>query len=424
MKETDLKIIKLGRYNNIYFNKSKKFKSIGIRIVYKMKYDYKNISSFNLLCKYLGNCSESYPSIEQFNKYIDSLYGANVGIKMEYVGSIFSMNFSINFINPKFVDDDSLIENAIELLHDMIYKPLLTKEGFFDENIFNVCKQTCLVDAESSKEFNMGYVVRSLKEIISGSKQSSYAACSSGDKAILNKLDNKNILKYYEKMLHAPFDIYVTGEFSYKVMETLLRKHFSKTKIKNIDYDVFSLIEDKTYTPKIIKKPVTQAKLAVAYRIPVLFNDPRQYAFRIARLVLSGTLSAKFGKVIREKMGLCYSINSTYSSYYGTFIVTTGIESENISRVLNEIDNQINELKIGNVTDEEFNQAKEAIINDLRIVDDTLFGKLYFYKTYHQFTDNVSLDDEIKKYENVTKEEVIEVSKLLTYCTYCVLDKR
>ena len=122
-------------------------------------------------------------------------------------------------------------------------------------------------------------------------------------------------------------------------------------------------------------------------------------------------------------MGLCYSISSTYSSYYGTFIVTTGVASENIEKVVLEIDNQIKLLQNAQVTDEEFLQAKEAILSDLSGIDDSLFGTLNMVKTYHNFNQEFNLKDEIEKYERVTKEDVIEVSKLLSYCTYVALDK-
>ena len=138
-------------------------------------------------------------------------------------------------------------------------------------------------------------------------------------------------------------------------------------------------------------------------------------------MVLSGTLASKFGKVIREQMGLCYSISSAYSSYYGTFIVTTGINKENIEKVVKEVENQINEVRIGNVTDEEFIQAKQALLSDIKSIDDSLFGTLNMIKTYHSFNKEFDLEKEIKMYENVSKNDVIEVCKLLTYCTHVAL---
>ena len=418
----NLKKISLGKTNHIYMNKSKKFKSIGFSLVYKMKYDYKNISAFNILAKYLGNCNANYPSIELFNKYIESLYGASVGIKPNYVGSLFTVTFYINFLNPKYVNDDTLIEKAISLLSMLIYEPLLIDDKF-DENIINICKETCLIDVESSEEYNMGYVLRKLKAELSNSENSSMSSTFLGNKKVLKSLNNENLLKYYNKLTHSPFDVYVTGDYKFNEVEKLIRKYFTKKGIKGIYYSVFDMIKDKEYKNIIIKKKVSQAKLAVAYKIPILFNDERQYAFKIARLVLSGTLSSKFGKVIREQMGLCYSISANYSAYYGTFIVTTGVASENVDKVIKEIDNQINEVKNGNVSDEEFNQAKEVLLNDLSSVDDTLFGTLNMIKTYHNINKDFDLKDELDKFNNVTKQEVIEVCKLLKYCNYAVLDK-
>ena len=419
---SDLKIIKLNKNSNIYMKKTKKFKSIAISIVYKMKYDYKLVTAYNVLAKYLGNSSALFPSIEKFNKYVDSLCGVNFGIKSDYVGSLYTFSVFANYINPKFVEDDSLSENVIKLLHDVIYNPLKTNEAF-DEEIFEICKENCLVDSESLQEYNMQYIVRNLKQIITNNKHSSFACPYQGDVKTLKKLNHHNIFKYYKKIVNAPFDIYITGDFKYKDIEKLLKKYYKNKKVKKVNYDVFDQIENKTYEPTIIKKDVSQSKVAIAYRIPVLFNDPRHYAFRLARLVLCGTLSSKFYKVIREKLGLCYSISSFYSSYYGSFIITTGVSSENITKVIEEVDKQIKLLQDGNLTDEEFNQAKEAILNDMYSVDDSIFGVLDMIKTYQSFNATFDYKQELENYEKVSKEDVINVSKLLSYVTYVTLDK-
>ena len=44
-------------------------------------------------------------------------------------------------------------------------------------------------------------------------------------------------------------------------------------------------------------------------------------------------------------------------------------------------------------------------------------------KTYNNFNQKFDNELEYEKYEKVTKEDVIEVAKLLTYCTYVALDK-
>ena len=417
----NLKVLKLNTNTNVYLKKTKKFKSIAINIVYKMKYDYKNITAFNVLAKYLGNSSNQYPSIEKFNKHIDDLYGTSFGMKSEFVGNLFTFSIFANYVNPKFVSDNDLHENIIKLLHDCIYNPLIN-ENKFDEELFSICKENCMLDINSLKEYNLSFIISKLKQQLSY-KTSSYASSIYGNKNVLNKLNNTNIIDYYNLLLSAPFDIYVSGDFNYKDMICLLKKYYFNKKTIDIKYSPFKLIKTETYNPIIYKKNVNQSKIAIAYKIPILFNDNRHYAFRIARLVLSGTLASKFGKVIREQMGLCYAISSTYSSYYGTFIVTTGVDSKNIKKVIDEVDNQIKQLQNGNVSDEEFQGAKQAILSDMYSIDDSIFGILDMIKTYNSFNKSFDYEDELNNYKKVSKQEVIEVSKLLSFCNYAILDK-
>ena len=380
----DLKIVKLNKFSNIYIKKTKKFKSIAISISYKMKYNYKNVTAFNILAKYLGNSNNNYKSIEQFNKYVDSLYGTSFGIKSDYTGSLFTFTLFANYINPSFVNDDSLNEKVIKLLSDCVYNPMI-ENNVFNEELFNICKENCLIDIESLDEYNMRYIIRKLNSMLTNDVHSSFSMPSLGDKKTIKSLNVDNLYKYYKKLLNAPFDIYITGDVKYKDIISLIKKYYKKIKVKKVSYDVFSQIDNKTLEPLIIKKKVNQSKVAIAYQIPVLFNNDKHYSFRIARLILSGTLSSKFYKVIREQMGLCYSISSNYSSYNGVFTINTGVDSNNIDTVVKEVDNQIKQLQNGNITDEEYSQAKQSILSDMYSVNDSIFGVLDMIKTYSYF---------------------------------------
>ena len=416
-----LKIVSLGGCNHLYLNQTKKFKSIGIKVVYKLKYDYKNVSYFNILAKYLGNCNQNYPSIEKCNQYVDSLYGSNVGIKTNFSNDLFTISFYINFINPKYVMDDLLIEQAVSFLHDLIYKPLINEDGF-DKTIFEICKSNCLVDVESLDEYSLSYVYNQVKKQFC---ERNYAMAMStlGNKRVLKYATEKNAVKYYQKLIHSPYDIYVNGEYNLKKMETLLQKYFYNKYNKSFSYSPIKLIPYQKFDPIHIQCNVQQASLVVAYHIPILLNDVRQYAFKILKVILCGNLSSKFNKVIRERLGLCYYINAQYSSLYGKFYVMTGIDSKNISKVLEQIKQQINQVCKGKITKSELKMAKMVLINDLKSTDDALFGRINMIESYHQINKEFDLKEEINHYKNVCKEDVMEVCKLLTFCGYGVLSK-
>ena len=90
MKE--VKHIKLGRNNNIYFKKSKKFKTIGISIDFKMKYDHKLVTAFHILSKYLGNCSNKN-NYSYTNEDIKKIFNA---IEQEVKNTKSKFNFGRN----------------------------------------------------------------------------------------------------------------------------------------------------------------------------------------------------------------------------------------------------------------------------------------------------------------------------------------
>ena len=99
------------------------------------------------------------------------------------------------------------------------------------------------------------------------------------------------------------------------------------------------------------------------------------------------------------------------------------IDSKNIKKVIDEVDNQIKQLQNGNVSDEEFEWAKQAILSDMYSIDDSIFGILDMIKTYNSFNKSFDYEDELNNYKKVSKQEVIEVSKLLSFCNYAILDK-
>lgn len=417
-----IKHVKLGKINNLYINKCNKFKSITISVVYKQKYSYEKISANNILAKYLGNCSFNYPSIELLNKKVESLYGGVIGIKINYVNELLAFDVYANIINPKFFNDHFLFEEAIKLLHEIIYDPYIIDKTLNDE-IFDICKENCLIDAKSNEEYDFPYIINEIKKKLSNDKKSALCAFKTGDYNVIESFDNKNIYKYYKDIIKSPFDIYVSGDVKYKNVISIIKNYYLHKKVKNNKLDVFSLILNKECEPIIINKDVKQAKLVILYRIPILFNDERNYAFRLLKIILSGNLSSKFNKVIREEKGLCYSISSSYSAYYGYFLITTAVSNDNVLKVIDEVKNQINLAKAGNITLDEINMAKKMIINDLKGMDDTLFETLNMIKIYHNFHKEFVLDEICNKYLSISKDDIINVCKELTYLTYGVIAK-
>ena len=78
---------------NIYFNKTEKFKTASIQVMFSLPKDSVNIDSLNILGALLVDACADYPSTPLLASYLEELYGSSISRKIEVAGD--SVNFSI-----------------------------------------------------------------------------------------------------------------------------------------------------------------------------------------------------------------------------------------------------------------------------------------------------------------------------------------
>ena len=74
----------------------------------------------------------------------------------------------------------------------------------------------------------------------------------------------------------------------------------------------------------------------------------------------SGTFSKLFMNV-REKLSLCYYCSARLINSKGIIAVQSGVETENIEKALEAIRNELNQVRLGNFSDEDINAAKLSL---------------------------------------------------------------
>jgi zinc protease len=127
-----------------------------------------------------------------------------------------------------------------------------------------------------------------------------------------------------------------------------------------------------------------------------------------------GGFASRLMKVIRDEMGLTYSINSFFApnKYPGRFEVEVQTKNESAGRVIEEILKQIRLIKAVPVTNQELQDAKDYLTGSFprrletsRKIADFLVAVQYY---------NLG-DDYVDKYRDyiggVTKEDVLRVAR-------------
>ena len=132
--------------------------------------------------------------------------------------------------------------------------------------------------------------------------------------------------------------------------------------------------------------------------------------------VFGGTPHSRLFLNVREKMSLCYYCASRYDTNKGILLVESGVEEENVEKAREAILQQLEEIRQGNITEEELTFAKLSMVNGLHSVEDYLSGteSWYLSQTFHPRT--ITPEQSAEEMRQVTKEQVVAAAKS------CILD--
>ena len=114
-----------------------------------------------------------------------------------------------------------------------------------------------------------------------------------------------------------------------------------------------------------------QLQIVMAYP-SAPFGDPHYYTAKVAASVLSGGMFGRLFIEVREKRGLCYSVNARHSAAaeFGTVTVYAGTTPERAEETLEVLLRELAALR-GTVREEELSRAKIDILSALVIGEES-----------------------------------------------------
>ena len=388
--------------------KSKKFVTNAIAIYLTTKIDKETITMNALIPEILKRGTENYKTQLEISKKLEDMYGATFNFSREKVGNFFVMKFYINTLENKYLPEEkNLAQEGIDLLADIVFNPL-KEDGVFNVTYVEQEKENRKKEIESRKDDKDAYAYsRALEELM---KDNPYGSYIYGDIEHLEKIDNKNLYEYYQKLLkECKIDIFVDGDDVDEITLPDIMKEYGNSEFKELSDEVKNkLLDEVTETKKVVDKlDVTQGKIDIGLRV----SDEDKYAILVYNQILGGDANSKLFQNVREKNGLAYTVRATYSKYNNFIMIRTGIQLENFDKCLKVIEEQLADLQNGKITEKEIADAKECIYAALREIDESQLATINFEYARETLADDDSIEDKKKKIENVSIEDVIKVAK-------------
>ncbi len=159
---------------------------------------------------------------------------------------------------------------------------------------------------------------------------------------------------------------------------------------------------------------VNQAKLVIGLRSGMENENDDYFPFRVMTDIFGGGPYSRLFLNVREKMSLCYYCGARLLREKGIIFIQSGIEEENYEKALKEIFNQIDVMKNGEFTDEDFESSIKALSDAFKGVEDSPVAVCTFYSSQVFDDAIVSGQEYAEKISAVTREQVTECAKRVT----------
>lgn len=371
--------------------KTNRFKTnlYAIFLTIQMKKEDATINS--LIPAVLRRGTEKYPTQLEIEKRLEEMYGASFNCGVDKIGNYQVLKFYIEGLSDEYTEEKQNIE---ELLKEIIYSPIL-ENGYFKKEYVEQEKENLRLIIESRKDNKARYAYeRCIEEMF---ENEPYGVYKYGTVEDVKKITPESLYNQYKKILkNAQIDVFGCGN----QLEEIEIPHKNTIEIKNT-------IHENKHKEIKEKADVTQGKLIIGLDTP----EENKPAITMYNAILGGGANSKLFQNVREKASLAYSAGSSYIRRINSIFIKTGIKNENYEKTLEIIKKQLQDMKQGNITDNEFRDAKQLIISSLKLIPEQQEDLIAF--TYDQkiFGENQSIDEYISNISKVTKENVIKIAQ-------------
>ena len=228
-------------------------------------------------------------------------------------------------------------------------------------------------------------------------------------------MNGKNLYQYYQELIKTcKIDIFVSGMVDDEINQVVSQnENIQKLQERTPNYVVpkelnKALPEKENIVTESME--VTQGKLILGLNV-CLDKEDLRYDTLIYNSILGGSANSKMFQNVREKAHLAYVASSSYLRYKNNIFVNCGIEIGNYEKALELIKRQIEDMKKGEFTEDDIENAKKGIIAAIKSIEDEQDTELMYYFGQELSQSEYSIEEYRDKMQRVSKEDVMHIAQ-------------
>lgn len=306
-------------------------------------------------------------------------------------------------IYATFLEED--YERALELLCDIVFNPIFPASELEKEKLI------VLDEINSYKDNPSELIFDDYDALIF--KNHSLGKNILGKASVLKNFKKTDILKFI-KNNYASDEMVISsvGNISFESLKKLTAKYISHVKINKrktvrekcrIAKPSFKIIEKKTFQAHCVMGNV-------AYNV----YDKNRIGLVLLNNILAGNnMNSRLNMVLREKYGYAYNVESTYTPYTDTGLLTIyfGTDKQNLNKCIELTKAELKKLCDRKLTGLQLANSKKQIIGQITISSESNSNLMItLAKSYLLYNKVESLIELYKKIEKISATDLIGIA--------------
>ncbi len=299
------------------------------------------------------------------------------------------------------------VEKGFDLLSDVVLDPI------FPEIEISRLKGLIKGGLRQSEEDPSFVAERHFKAAVYGEQP--YGRLTRGSTATLDRISREDITRFHSDFYRPGNSIIVVvGDLSEGELSSLIKRFFVGWKPSDHSRKPYEHKSDRTQKTALIDKDITQANIILGHE-GIRREDPDYYAASVMNYILGGGgFSSRLMQIVRDEMGLAYSIHSYFSpnKYGGFFGVAVQTKNESANTVISEIIRQMKRISTEPVSEDELRDAKAYLTGSFprRLETNTKIAN--FLAAIEFYNLGLNYIEKYPEYINaVTRDDILRAAK-------------
>lgn len=399
--------------------KTEKFKTNLIAIMLTTKLDRENVTKNALIPAVLRRGTKNLTTQEEINKKLEEMYGASLDCGLDKTGDNQVLKFYIETVNDEFLpqEAENMLKISLEKIFEFVFNPYL-ENGCFKKEYVEQEKENIKQIIDGKIDNKARYSLdRCIEEMY---KDQPYGLYKYGYVEDMKDINEKNLYEYYQQLINeCKIDIFVSGIIDEET-ENIIKNNENIIKLKDREpqYNEPEIIAKKSEKVNDVQESmdVTQGKLIIGMDLDI-DDDNLRFDVMIYNSIFGGSANSKLFQNVREKASLAYTASSSYYRFKNNIFINCGIEIKNYEKALEIIKQQIEDMKKGDFTDEEVENAKKGIIASIKTIDDEQDTEITYFFGQELSKSKCNIEQYMQRISEVTKDKVVDVANKVSVNT-------